>query len=70
MAIKSAVLRMIVGNSCNIGAIFECAAVVAKNMIVISVVNVATILLVIIRYDIRSAVVVVIFIGSMMVDDK
>ena len=37
-------------------------------MIVISVVIVSTIFFVIIRYDIGSAVVVIIFIGRMMVD--
>ena len=68
MVIKSAVLRMIVDNTGSIGSIFGCTTVVARNMIVILVVIVATIFLFIIRYDIGYAVVVIIVIGYMMVE--
>ena len=68
MAVKSAVLIMIFENSGSIGATFGCAAVVARSTIVISVVIVATIFLVITRYDIGSAVVIIILIGNMMLD--
>ena len=68
MAVKSAVLRMTFNNRRSIGSILVCATVVARNMIILSVVIVATIFLVIIRYDIGSAVVVIIIIGRMMVD--
>ena len=68
MAVKGAVLRIIVDNSGIIGAIFGCTAVVARNMIIILVVIVANIFIVIIRYDIVSSVVVIIFIGGMMVE--
>ena len=66
MAVKSAVLRVIVDNSRGIGSIFGCTGVVAINTIIIPVVNVDTIFLVILRYDIGSAVVVIIIIGRMM----
>ena len=68
MTVKSAVLRMIAKNSGIIGAIFGCAAVMTRNKIIISVVIVSTILLVIIRYEIGSAIFVIIFIMRMMVD--
>ena len=56
--------RHIVRHCCH----YFCATAVARNMIVISVIIVATIFLVIIRYDIGSAVVVIIVIGRMTVD--
>ena len=68
MTVKSVVLRIIAKNSGIIGAIFGCAAVVTRNKIIISVVIVSTILLVIIRYDIGSAIFVIIFIMHMMID--
>ena len=68
MAVKSGVIRNISKKSRSIGAIFGCAAVVARNIIVILVVIFATILFVIIRYDISSADVLIIVIGHMIVD--
>ena len=68
MAVKSVVLKKISDNSDSIGPIFRCAAVVARNMIVILVIIISTISLFIIRYDIGYAVVAIIVIGRMMVD--
>ena len=68
MAVKREVIRMIVDNSRSIGAIFECSAVVARNMISVLVVIFATISLVIIRYDIVYAVVIIFVIGRIMVE--
>ena len=59
---------MIVDNSRIIGAIFRCAAVAARNTIIILVIIVGTIFLAIIRYDIGSAVVILIVIGRMMAE--
>ena len=64
MVAKSAVLRIIARNIKIIGDIFGCAAVVARNAIVILVVNVATIFLIIIIYDIDYSIVVIIVIGQ------
>ena len=68
MAVSSMVLRMIVDNSRMIIAILRCVGVVARNIIIILVIFVATIFLVIIRYDIVSSVVVIILIGITMVE--
>ena len=68
MAVKRAVIRMIINNIRRIGENFGCAAVVARNTITILVIIVATIFLVIIRYDIGSAIVIIIFIGRMLVE--
>ena len=71
MAVKSVVLRMIVDNSGSIGAIFRCAAVVARNTISISVVNVSTIFLVVIRYKIigRTMVEIMVMLMTIIVGD-
>ena len=68
MAVKSVVLRMIFDNRGSIVAIFRCAVVVDRNIIVTSVVIVSTIFVVIIIYGIGYAVVVIIVIGRIMVE--
>ena len=68
MVVKIAFLRIIIDNSGIIGAIFLCTTVVARNMIIISVVIVAAISLFIIRYDSGYAIVIIVVIGIIMVD--
>ena len=68
MAVKSVVLRMIFDNRGSIVAIFRCAVVVDRNIIVTSFVIVSTIFVVIIRYGIGYSVVIIIVIGRMMAE--